>query len=397
MEKQDRCQIEVQGEMTQERLAAFSMLYYPLIGRDAFSLYHILLALGTRQQRVRNHLLLEKLSGQTTAQWEQNRHILEQYLLLKTYYCAEEHRYLYQLYMPKGGHEFLRHEVFGRLYMKQMGKQVYEFAKLCFTSSTHDHERYLDITAPFVNLLQNGWQEKEEAQFMKSKPQADRLHEGELPLAFNFDRFLHGFSTAVFPLSARNERNLRSIAELASIHGIDELTMRKLVSQSMNLKDNTLNLEMLRKKVHRIQKDVPAANQDPYALPPVLFLQQKQHGVAVSTTDKKLIEELIEHFCLRPEVVNVLIEYVLQRTQQKFHRSYVEKVAGEWVRLRIDSKAAAFQHIQAEDQQKQARTPASKKKELPPWFHDQELVQAADVEVDDEELQQLMKKLGGEA
>ncbi len=47
---------------------------------------------------------------------------------------------------------------------------------------------------------------------------------------------------------ARNEKNLRCIGELATIHGIDEMSMRKLVSQSMNLKDNTLNLEVLKKK-----------------------------------------------------------------------------------------------------------------------------------------------------
>ena len=32
----------------------------------------------------------------------------------------------------------------------------------------------------------------------------------------------------VFPSSARNEKNLRIIGELATIHGIDEITMRKL-------------------------------------------------------------------------------------------------------------------------------------------------------------------------
>ena len=34
-----KCRIEVIGEMTQERHAAFVMLYYPLIGQDAAILY----------------------------------------------------------------------------------------------------------------------------------------------------------------------------------------------------------------------------------------------------------------------------------------------------------------------------------------------------------------------
>ncbi len=37
--KEDKCRIEVQGEMTAERYASFTMLYDPLIGSDAAALY----------------------------------------------------------------------------------------------------------------------------------------------------------------------------------------------------------------------------------------------------------------------------------------------------------------------------------------------------------------------
>lgn len=62
----------------------------------------------------------------------------------------------------------------------------------------------------------------------------------------------------VFPSSARNEKNLRIIGELATIHGIDEITMRKLVSQSMDLKTNTLNVEQLKKKVRSCKSEFHA-------------------------------------------------------------------------------------------------------------------------------------------
>lgn len=55
-----KCRIEVIGEMTQERHAAFVMLYYPLIGQDAAILYSTMVAIGTRNQKIRNHLLIEK-------------------------------------------------------------------------------------------------------------------------------------------------------------------------------------------------------------------------------------------------------------------------------------------------------------------------------------------------
>lgn len=391
--KEDKCCIEVMGEMTMERSAAFSMLYYPLLGKDAAVLYHTLMAIATRSRKIKNHLLIEKISGLSAALIEKNRHVLEQFLLLKTYYKAEENRFVYQLFVPKNGNEFLRHEVFGRLYMKKMGKQVYEFNKLCFAHNVEDKSEYLEITAPFENLLDDDWKEKEEEAFRKSRPEEVGQYQSEFALRFNYDRFLQGLSKSVFPQMARNEKNLRCIGELATIHGIDEMSMRKLVSQSMNLKDNTLNLEVLKRKARNFQGEWKHEEKDLYSLPPVRFLQNLQRGITVSNTDKKLIESLLHEFQMQPEVVNVLIEYVLEKTNQKLTKSYVEKIAGEWIRLQIDTSQKAFEHI-AYDKQKKVDKVTSKK--LPDWYHNQDLVQSNDVEVDEEELQRLMKQLGGE-
>ena len=43
------------------------MLYYPLIGKDAAVLYHTLMAIATRSRKIKNHLLIEKLSGLSAA------------------------------------------------------------------------------------------------------------------------------------------------------------------------------------------------------------------------------------------------------------------------------------------------------------------------------------------
>ncbi|MFQ7536639.1 MAG: DnaD domain protein [Clostridium sp.] len=51
----------------------------------------------------------------------------------------------------------------------------------------------------------------------------------------------------------------------------------------------------------------------------------------VSRSDKYLIEALISDFKMKPEVVNVLIEYVLKMKNQQFPKAYVEKVASTWV------------------------------------------------------------------
>lgn len=393
--KEDACKIEIAGDFSLEYYASFQMLYVPLIGADSATLYQSLIAIGTRSQKISNHLLITSISGMSMDVLEKSRHILEQYLLVKTFYNAQDNAYIYQVYMPKSGNDFLRHEVFGRLYMKKMGRQVYEFNKLSFTPSVEDKQGYQDITRPFANILKEDWQEKEEAQFMKLKPDNDALYPNDMPLSFNYDRFLTGYSKALFPLTQRNAKNLRAIGELATIHGIDEMMMRKLVSQSMNLKDNTLKLDVLKQKVRNTKPAFVEARDDkhPYQLPPVLFLQGKQHGVDVSTSDKYLLETLIEDFHLKPEVVNVLVEYVLERTNQRLSKSYVEKVASVWVRLSIDTYEKALALIEDEQQKRTAKQPG--KKALPQWFHEQH-DDETNADIDEVQLQKLMKQLGGE-
>ena len=391
-----KCRIEVIGEMTQERHAAFVMLYYPLIGQDAAILYSTMVAIGTRNQKIRNHLLIEKISGLSKEVIEKNRHILEQYLLVKTYYRAVDDQYVYQVFMPKEGNTFLRHEVFGRLYLKQMGKQVYEFNKLCFAHDLEDKEEYQEITMPFENIIKDQWKDSEEENFQKLKPDEDDMQRmSDIPLSFNYDRFLTGYSKTLFPLTCRNQKNLRLIGELATIHGISEMDMRKYVSQSMNLKDNTLNAELLKRKVRNAKRSVMVDLdvKNPYALPPVRFLQSKQHGIEVSRSDAYLIETLITDFKMKPEVVNVLIEYVLEKTNQRFSKSYVEKIASVWVRLNIDTSEKALAHIMEEE----PNPIKTKKKELPEWFQQEdEGSEKANKTVDDKELEEMMERLRGE-
>ena len=390
------CKIEVLSEFTAQSQAVLSMLYSPLIGNDAIVLYHTLIAIGTRNIKVKNHRLILQLTGMSQAVFEKNRKILEQFLLVKTFYNASDHSYIYQIFMPKDGNTFLRHEVFGRFYLKKLGKQVYEFSKLCFAYDIEDKQGYQDISTPFAHENFQSWQDQEEQQFISLKPKKALEDVLEFPIQFNFDRFLTDFSYTVFPRCARNERNLKIIGELATIHGVDEMKMRTLVSKSMNLKDGTLNIEALKKKVRGMKDDwKKEVVNDPYQLPPVRFLQEKQHGIMVSQSDKYLIESLIHDFKMKPEVVNVLIEYVLSKTNQRFTKSYVETVASAWIRLKIDTKEKALDLISEESKEKKLKR--IQRKEVTRWYDDQDSIQKDDeVHVDDDELQRLMAQLRGD-
>ena len=394
---EDKLTIEGTIMLNGRQLAALNMLYQPLIKSDAYILYQTLYALSAVPTKINNHLLLKNLTGLSMERMEKCRHILEQYLLMKTYYNGAKNRYIYELFAPLNGDQFLRHEVFGRVYMKQMGKQVYEFAKRSFALPHENKDEYQDISLPFENIIQEGWEEKEEASFLALKPDHSPLDSNDIPVHFNYEAFLSSCSQVLFPEAQRSAKNLRLIGELATIHGIDEQTMRMFVGKSIDLKTKQLNVDKLKKLVRHAHVDSSSSSsENPYQLAPVRFLQMKQGGIEVTSSDRYLIENLIREYRMQPEVVNVLIEYVLEKTGQKLSKTYVERVAGTWIRLQIDTWEKAKEQIAKEQEPRKTKNQHVKKeKQLPDWYEQSDM-KDADPAVDEEELQSLMRSLGGE-
>lgn len=389
LRKEDRLKLESCIHLHQEHSRSLHLLYGPLMGKEALYLYEELYALASMPQKIKNHLLIQKISGMSMEAIESARETLEQYLLIKTYYDGTKNAYIYSLNTPKTGMEFLCHDVFGRLYFKKMGKQVYEYMKKNFASVTEDKEGYQDITTSLRSLLSD-WQEEEESQFSTMKPKQEELHTN-----FRFDLFLHGLSTMILPVSERNKETLSFIAQKADLYGIDEKEMQKLVGKSMDLKHNKLDRKKLITYMQKSQKEFTRVMEDPYQLPPVRFLQNKQNGVRVSEADQRLIDvTLSETYHLKPEVINVLIEYVLDRCHQTFRKAYVEKVAATWVRLGIDTKEKALETIQNEGKETKQYRSKSETKELPKWYTDQDSVPIKEEDLDEDALMEKLRKLG---
>lgn len=386
LQKEDRLKIECTHTLSHAHFQALRMLYYPLIGNEALSLYETLYALSKQPQRIKNHLLICKLCMLKAELLEQKRMILEQYLLLKTYYDGAKNTYLYELMTPKIGCEFLSHEVFGRLYMEKLGKQVFEFMKKSFAPAIEAKTDYQNISTHMSDMLQN-WNEEQEALFILNKPSVPKKN-----FHFRFERFLNNLSPMILPLSERTKDNLDFIAEKADLYGIDEIAMQKLVGKSINLKTNRLDRKKLVEWMQKSQDKKAVQVTDPYDMPSALFLQQKQNGIALSKSDQELIELLNEKYQLNPQVINVLLDYVLERNNQSLARKYVEKIAAAWVRLGIDTKEKAL----AESQKENTQTyPNKKTKQLPKWFYEQDKSEQKNQEeaVNDEELMEQLRKL----
>ncbi len=81
------------------------------------------MAIATRSRKIKNHLLIEKISGLSAALIEKKQTCIRTIFVVENILQSRRKIDLYiSCLCQKNGNEFLRHEVFGRLYMKKMGK-----------------------------------------------------------------------------------------------------------------------------------------------------------------------------------------------------------------------------------------------------------------------------------
>ncbi|GAA6426923.1 DnaD domain protein [Dielma fastidiosa] len=387
MVKDEQLKIERIESISDEERASLFVLYGPLIGSRALHLYSLLEALCTMNQNTCSTILLCQSLQLSPAELTSSRKILEQFMLIKTYAGADH--MLIQLKVPKKGLDFLRHDVFGRLYLKQQGRQMYEMMQVSFAKG-QIAEGYEEISEPFRMADWFEWEEEEEKKFHEVKPEK----KNSMRITFNTELFLTQCSKLAFPAAARTKENIETIEQLGSYYGVNEEEMIKLVARSINLKTQTLSVSRLKNAITK-KYQVVEADANPYRLPVIKFLQMKQNGVPVTNTDKRLLAYLEDELKLPKEVVNVLVEYVLNTLNQNLSKAYVEKIAGSWVRLNIDTMEKALDQVQKIKEPKPKRKPSAKlkttEKQLPDWYTGNQ--QEEDEELKPEDIEKLKAEL----
>lgn len=314
-----------------EQRQSLHLLYGPLMGKSSICLYEFLGSIQNSVELEDVYLLLNI----NASQFDKARNYLEQYHLIETY--VHEDDMLILLYAPLLPDKFLRHDTYSRLYLASVGSKRFDKIKAMLHKDKTISSVYTKVESPLDVSILDSWNESKEIAYEKVKPTIKQKYD------FDFATLFKGMDR-VFPVRYRTNENLDRIAQMAQIYGIDAKDMRRYVQRSINPSTHVFDLDKLKEMVMRNRK-VMETSKDPYQMPPVKFLQNKQNGIPVVKSDQALIERLCTQFQLSVEVVNTLIEYTLQQTHQQFSRNYVEKVAASWVRLGVDSRKKALEII----------------------------------------------------
>lgn len=317
--------------LSSEQRQSLNLLYGPLMGKNSICLYEFLGSIQNLVELEDVYLLL----NMNASQFDIARNRLEQYHLIETY--VHEGDMLILLYAPLLPNSFLCHETYSRLYLASVGAKCFDKVKAMLYKDKTVSSSYTKVESPLDVSILDSWNESKEIAFEKVKPTIKQKYD------FDFATLFKGMDR-IFPVRLRTSENLDRIAEMAKIYGIDAKDMRKYVQRSTNPSTHVFDLEKLKDMVMRNRK-VMEVSKDPYKMSPVKFLQNKQNGIPVVKSDQALIERLCKEFQFPIEVVNTLIEYTLQQTNQQFSRNYVEKVAASWVRLGVDSRKKALDII----------------------------------------------------
>lgn len=379
-------QIEGIQDISKERILDLLSCYQACIGHNAVTFYLTLLAESRLTRAAFEHTRLCRLASMDIRQIDAARIKCEQFGLIKTFMNQDETLILYELMNPLSAREFLLHDVFGRLYLSNMGMKDAAVTSSAILPQRRQRQQMKEISASFDGSLLSSWDHEKEVEYSTVQKEAEI--KPPVRAGFNSELFLSQMTNLVFPYQSRTAENLALIADLGVLYGISEDRMRVLVGHCVNNATGTLNQEMLKRMASYEKPELKHEPKNKYDIPPVLFLENIQGGVNVTQVDKRLLERLALEMHFSQEVINVLIEYVLKINDNKLVRSFVESVASSWVRNQVKTVEDALNMTKLKPQLK-SPVKTGRKASLPKYMESR----SNESQMSDEERNQLMNQL----
>lgn len=406
-----------------------TMLYQPIIGHSAISLYFTLV-----DDLNKSYLMSEDLTHHhlmSTMQLRLDdiiiaREKLEAIGLLKTYLKEGNiNNYVYLLYSPISAHEFFNHPILNIVLYNNLGKLEYNKLLNYFKIPHLNLKDYQDITKNFQDVFTTI---PGKSEIMVN----DIAHKSTSNLLLNssidFNLLISSIPKNMVHEKCFSKDVKELINNLSFTYHIDDFTMQSLVKDSLNEKGiidkNTLrkscrnyyqldNCGSLPTLVYAKQPEYlkkPVGDNSKWAkmvytfenTSPYNYLKAQYKGAEPTARDLHLIENLLIDQKLNPGVVNVLISYVLKINNQKLNKNYIETIVGQWKRLNIETVEDAM-HITEKEHKKVKKLitknkpitktgTTQKKEELPAWF-DKELEKESVSEAEIAEMNKLLEEI----
>jgi len=388
--------------------------YEPVIGHLAISLYLILIndleeSKGVSRDFTHHHLM--SLLKTPLKILKEAREALEATGLLKTYFKkGDVNNYIYEIYSPLSPSEFFNHPILNIVLYNNIGATEYEYLKKQYQKLKVDTKEYIDITKKLDDVMESGIN----VSVVDVKERS--INDIEVKDQVDFDLILSSIPKGIINEKVFTKKTKELINNLAFIYKIDTLKMIELIRSVLNEygmidKDN---LRINARKMYQfnngtlptlIYRSQPEYLKSPVGdnsmrgkiiemfekLNPVDFLRNKYGGAKPTNRDIKLIENLIIDLEMPPAVVNVLLDYVLRKNNNKLATNYIETIAGQWKRAGLKNASEAMDFAEKENKKFTKKLDTVKASKEPVWFNKVEKIEEMS-DADKEELENLLKE-----
>ena len=388
--------------------------YEPVIGHLAISLYLILIndleeSKGVSRDFTHHHLM--SLLKTPLKILKEAREALEATGLLKTYFKkGDVNNYIYEIYSPLSPSEFFNHPILNIVLYNNIGATEYEYLKKQYQKLKVDTKEYIDITKKLDDVMESGIN----VSVVDIKERS--INDIEVKDQVDFDLILSSIPKGIINEKVFTKKTKELINNLAFIYKIDTLKMIELIRSVLNEygmidKDN---LRINARKMYQfnngtlptlIYRSQPEYLKSPVGdnsmrgkiiemfekLNPVDFLRNKYGGAKPTNRDIKLIENLIIDLEMPPAVVNVLLDYVLRKNNNKLATNYIETIAGQWKRAGLKNASEAMDFAEKENKKFTKKLDTVKASKEPVWFNKVEKIEEMS-DADKEELENLLKE-----
>ena len=374
-----------------------SMLYMPIIGNTAITLYNTfyneLKANNYMSNELTHHHLVTNL-GESLENIKKARIKLEGIGLLKTYVMeGNVNSYVYELYSPLTVNEFFNHPIFSTVLKNNVGDVEFKRLKNYFKVPKLNLKDYVDITHPFdltfksVNI--ENFKEDDEV-LKKEKGSLNYSYE------FDFDTLISSMPKGLFNPKALTKSIKELITNLSFLYKMSPIEMSDVVKISLNEK-GLIEKELLKENVRKFyeynndsksptllfkSERVSGYRKENNSLNRLLnvfettkpydFLKSKYKGVRPTSKDMQILEMILVDLQLSPAVCNVLIDFILKTQNNRLVKSYVEVIAGEWKRADLKTAKEAMEYAENTykklKQNNTKKTSVKKQETIPEWF-----------------------------
>lgn len=420
----DRYHVAAGGLLHDYDRKVLTFLYQPLIGPTCLSLYMTLWA-EIEENRLWSqsgtHHNLMTIMDLNLKEIFHARQKLEGMGLLKTYVKNSEdgRSFIYELQPPLSPQQFFLDGMLNVYLYRKIGKNQFLRLKRFFSDKFPEAEPgYSEITKAFQDVFLSVppqallYNEDSAADLTEAETQTfiGRKESNKIQIntaEFNFDLLVGGIQDSLIPKKAFTTKVKEAISNLAFLYGIDAIKMKNIVLSAVT-DDSEIDIEELRKAArdwyqfeyqdqlpalldrtqpfpHKAGIDQPKTKEEELVhyfekTSPRQLLIDLSGGAEPSKSDLQIIEEVMFKQKLLPGVVNVLVQYVMIKTNMKLTKAYIEKIASHWSRKKISTvtdamELAKSEHRQYLDWAEGKKTPAAsgkrksvRKEVLPDWF-----------------------------